>query len=305
VGEDAAVIDFNDRLLVVKSDPITGAEKNIGWLAVNVNANDIAVRGARPLFYLSVVILPEGFDEKTLEDICEGIDSAAKELGVTVVGGHTEVSSAVSRPVLNGTMIGETPRNRVILTSGAKSGDTIIATKSVALEGTAILSSDHYELLARSLDNRLLKRAQEFVKRMSVVKEALAATETGVVNCMKDPTEGGLLQALNEIAEASSVGYLIDESLVPIEPETIKICEALRVDPLRLISSGMLIATVPEDREENVVKRIREVGVKATKIGTITTEGRKVRRLSGETKSVEENVKEELWKALKTRPRAR
>jgi hydrogenase maturation factor len=147
-------------------------------------------------------------------------------------------------------------------------------------------------------------RAQEFVKKISVVKEALAATETGFVNCMKDPTEGGLLQALNEIAEASNAGYLVEEGFVPIEPETAKICEALRVDPLRLISSGMLIATTPRDKEECVIKRIKEVGVKATKIGAITAEGRELRRLCGEKKLVEENVKEELWKALKTRPSA-
>jgi len=301
VGEDAAVIDYNDRLLVVKSDPITGAEKNVGWLAVHINANDIAVRGARPLFYLSIIMLPEKFDQKTLQDICEGIDSAAKELGVTVVGGHTEITSAVSRPVLSGTMIGETPRNKVILTSGAKVGDTIITTKSMALEGTAILASDRYDQLRRSIGTKLLRRAQEFIKRISVVREALAAAETGFVNSMKDPTEGGLLQALNEIAEASNVGYSIEESLVPIELETSKICEALRVDPLKLISSGMLIVTVPKEREENVVKRIREVGVKVTKIGTITGEGRSVKQLSGETKAVEKTVKEELWKALKTR----
>jgi len=303
VGEDAAVIDYDDRLLVVKSDPITGAEKNVGWLAVHINANDIAVRGARPLFYLSIIMLPEKFDGKTLQDICEGIDSAAKELGVTVVGGHTEVTSAVSRPVLSGTMIGETPRNKIILTSGAKVGDTIIATKSIALEGTAILASDRYDQLRRSIDTKLLRRAQEFIKRISVVREALGAAETGFINCMKDPTEGGLLQALNEIGEASKVGYSIDEGLVPVEPETREICEALRVDPLKLISSGMLIVTVPKEKEENVVKRIREVGVKATKIGTIVGESRNLKLISGETKTVEKTVKEELWKALKTQPK--
>jgi hydrogenase expression/formation protein HypE len=200
-------------------------------------------------------------------------------------------------------MIGETPRGKVILTSGAKLGDAVIATKSIALEGTAILASDYYDQLRRSLDTKVLKSAQEFVKSISIVREALAAADSGFVNCMKDPTEGGLLQALNEIGEASGVGYFIDESLVPIEPETSKICEALRVDPLRLISSGMLIATIPKEKEESVIKRIREVNVKVTKIGTITDKGRSVRRLSGETRAVEENVKEQLWKALKTRPK--
>nr|MDO8098092.1 AIR synthase family protein [Candidatus Njordarchaeota archaeon] len=305
VGEDAAVIDYYDRLLVVKSDPITGAEKNVGWLAVHINANDIAVRGARPLFYLSIIMLPEKFERKTLQDICEGIDSAAKELCVTVVGGHTEVTSVVSRPILSGTMIGETQRDKVILTSGAKVGDTIIATKSIALEGTAILASDHYDRLRGSIDTKLLRRAQGFMKRISVVREALGAAETGFVNCMKDPTEGGLLQALNEVTEASHAGYSIDESLVPIEQETRKICEVLRVDPLKLISSGMLIATVPREKEEHVVSKIKEVGVNVTKIGVVTSKGRSLRRLTGKTETVEKNVREELWKVLRTRPKTK
>jgi thiamin-phosphate kinase len=302
VGEDAAVIDYQGKLLVVKSDPITGAESNVGWLAVHVNANDIAVRGARPLFYLSTIVLPENLDVETLEDICKGVDSAAKELDVAVVGGHTEVTSAVSRPLLCGTMIGEAEHGKIILSSGAKTGDSIIVTKSMALEGTAILASDRYKELKGIVDSRLLKSAQGFLKYISVVKEALAAAETGYVHSMKDPTEGGLLQALNEVAEASNVGYSIDARLVPIENEARKICEALHVDPLKLISSGMLIATVNPKNEEAVIKRIREVGVNATKVGVVTSKGRSVMNLSGETETPDEFVIEELWRALKTKP---
>jgi thiamin-phosphate kinase len=303
VGEDAAVVDYHGKLLVIKSDPITGAEKNAGWLVVHVNANDIAVRGATPLFYLSTIIMPENLTVNVLEDISKGIGSAAKELGVTVVGGHTEVTSAVSRPVLCGTMIGEPSPKGIILSSGAKVGDSIVVTKSVALEGTAILASDRYDELRVALDDGLLRRAQGFLGKVSVVREALAAAETGYVNCMKDPTEGGLLQALNEIAEASKVGYSIDEKLVPIKQETNKICETLHVDPLKLISSGMLIATVPQKAEEQVIARIKEVGVDVAKIGEIINKGRNVKKLSGKTEAVEEFIEEELWRALKTKPR--
>jgi thiamin-phosphate kinase len=303
VGEDAAVIDYQGRLMVVKSDPITGAEKNVGWLVVNVNANDIAVRGAKPIFYLSTIIMPENLTLNILEDICRGIDSAAKELGVTVVGGHTEVTSAVSRPVLCGTMLGEPSPKGVILSSGAKVGDTILVTKSAGLEGTAILASDRYNELRGTVDDKLLKRAQGFLKRISVVREALVAAETGYVKCMKDPTEGGLLQALNEIAEASKAGYSVDEELVPIEPETRRICEALQVDPLRLISSGMLIATVPHEYEEGTIAAIREVGIRAVRVGMVTDGGRNVRRISGKREVVEDFVREELWRVLKSTPK--
>jgi thiamin-phosphate kinase len=303
VGEDAAVVDYQGRLVVVKSDPITGAEKNAGWLVVNVNANDIAVRGAKPVFYLSTIIMPENLTLNVLEDICRGIDSAARELGVTVVGGHTEVTSAVSRPVLCGTMLGEPSPKGTILSSGAKVGDTILVTKSIGLEGTAILASDRYKELRGTLDDKLLKRAQGFLKRISVVKEALVAAETGYVKCMKDPTEGGLLQALNEIAEASKAGYSVDEELVPIEPETKKICETLHVDPLRLISSGMLIVTAPYEYEERTIAAIREVGIQAVKVGVVTDRGRNVRRISGKMEAVEDFVGEELWRALKSTPK--
>jgi hydrogenase expression/formation protein HypE len=302
VGEDAAVIDYQDRLLVVKSDPITGAESNAGWLAVHVNANDIAVRGAKPLFYLSTIILPENQHVETLEEICKGVDLAAKELNVAVVGGHTEVTSAVSRPLLCGTMIGEAEHGKIILSRGARAGDAIIVTKSMALEGTAILATDRYEELKGIVGSRVLKSAQGFLKHISVVKEALAAAETGYVHSMKDPTEGGLLQALNEIAEASGTGYSVDARLVPIEDETKRVCEALQVDPLRLISSGMLILTVDPKNEEYVTKRIREIGVNASRIGTITGKGRNVLNLSGIAETPNEFVAEELWKALKARP---
>jgi thiamin-phosphate kinase len=303
IGEDAAVIEYQGRSIVVKSDPITGAEKNAGWLVVNVNANDIAVRGARPLFYLSTIIMPENLTLDVLEDICRGIGSAAKELGVTVVGGHTEVTSAVTRPVLCGTMIGEPSPKGIILSSGAKVGDAIVVTKSVALEGTAILASDRYNELSTAVDVEMLRRAQGFLKKISVVREALVAAETGYVNCLKDPTEGGLLQALNEIAEASKAGYSIDEEPIPIERETRKICETLQVDPLKLISSGMLIATVPQKNEEQIIAAIKEVGVRAVSIGVVTNKGRNVKRISGKTEVVEEFVAEELWRALKTTPK--
>ncbi|WXG44906.1 MAG: AIR synthase family protein [Promethearchaeati archaeon SRVP18_Atabeyarchaeia-1] len=302
VGEDAAVIDYQGRLLVVKSDPITGAESNVGWLAVHVNANDIAVRGANPLFYLSTIILPENLDSGILEEICKGVDLAAKELGVTVVGGHTEVTSAVSRPVLCGAMIGEAQPGRIILSSGAKVGDSIIVTKSVALEGTAIIATDRYKELKGVVGSRLLKSAQGFFKYISVVKEALVAAETGLVHSMKDPTEGGLLQALNEVAEASKVGYSVDAGLVPIENESRIICEALHVDPLKLISSGMLIATMDPKNEEIVIRKIREAGVNATRIGVITRSGRTVKDFSGQTETPAEFVNEELWRALKAKP---
>lgn len=138
-------------------------------------------------------------------------------------------------------------------------------TKNVALEGTAIIASDRYNELRGALGDKLLRQSQWFKTRISVVKEALAAADTGFVNCMKDPTEGGLLQALNEIAEASKVGYSIDERLVPIEEETKRICENLQLDPLKLISSGMLVVTVPEQKENESSRKSMESGSRRQK----------------------------------------
>lgn len=301
IGEDATVIDLEDRALVVHSDPITGAVENIGWLAVNVCTNDIATRGVRPLWILTVLLLPEGVSSAQLRNITSQIDEAAKELGVAVVGGHCEVTPGIDRPILITTALGETPRKRFVRTSGAKTGDSVIVTKGAAIEGTAILSQELDSLLQAKIDKKTIERAKQFIKKVSVLKDALTAVEIGGVHAMHDATEGGIAGGLQEIAWASNVGIIAHENKVPICEETETICRTLEIDPLRTISSGALIIAAHPEKAEEILMTLRGRGIRAGIVGRVVDKkkGIYIVRKDGTRLDLLKPVKEELWKALK------
>jgi len=301
IGEDATVIDFGDRALVVHSDPITGAVENIGWLAVNVCANDIATRGVHPLWILTVLLLPKGVSSTQLKKIITQIDEAAKELGVAVVGGHCEVTPSIERPILITTALGETSKETFVRTSGAKIGDSIIVTKGAAIEGTAILSHELESFLKRKIDSKTLHRAKQFIKKISVVKDALTAVEVGGVHAMHDATEGGVAGGLQEIAWASDVGIIAYENKVPIYEETAAICQALKIDPLRTISSGALIIAARPKEAAKILVALRGMGIRAAIVGKMVDKkkGIYIVRKDGTRLDLSKPVKEELWKALK------
>ena len=271
IGEDSAVIDIgNDKVLVVHSDGITGAIDLMGWLAIHIVSNDIAVTGAKPRWYLSTLYLPENTPEYVIDKITSQMDMAAKEIGVTIVGGHTEFTPKLERPLIATTAMGITDKNRFVRTGGARPGDKVIMTKVAAIEGTAILSTDFREILIeKGIKEEILDSARRFIRSVSVVKEALALAERGLVTSMHDPTEGGILGGLSEIAYASKTTLEVWEDKIPIAPETSTICEALGIDPLRLISSGSLIATVPDDKVNEAMEILRSVNVGAEVIGEV------------------------------------
>jgi hydrogenase maturation factor len=301
IGEDATVIDFGDRALVVHSDPITGAVENIGWHAVNVCANDIATRGVRPLWMLTVLLLPEGVNADQLKSITAQIDEAAKELDVAVVGGHSEVTSGIDRPILITTALGETPREKFVRTSGAQVGDSLIVTKGAAIEGTAILSHELESFLQTKIDKKTISRAKRFIKKISVVKEALTAVGVGGVHAMHDATEGGVAVGLQEIAWASNVGVIAYEKKIPIYKETEIICQVLKIDPLRTISSGALIIAANPEKAEKILVALKGKDIRAAIIGKVIDkkEGMHIIRKDGAKLDLSKPVKEELWKALK------
>ena len=302
IGEDASVIDFGQKALIVHSDPITGAVENVGWLAVNVCANDIATRGVRPLWILIVMLLPQNIKTVQLERITNQIDEAAKELGITVVGGHSEVSLGIDRPILVATTLGEAENAKFVSTSGAKSGDQIIVTKGAAIEGTAILSTEFGEFLQAKIGGSVVQRAQGFIKMISVVKDALAAVAVGGVHAMHDATEGGIAGGLQEIAWASKVGIQAYEEKIPIYEETRKICQVLNMDPLKTISSGTLIISAHSEKAEKILIALEKEGVKAAIIGQVVEaeKGSFLHRTDGSELDLSEPVTEELWKALET-----
>ena len=286
IGEDAAVIRLGNKLLVVKTDPVTFATDLIGWYAVHVNANDIATMGVKPRWFLATILLPEQSTYQEAEKIFDQILSACKFLGITLVGGHTEITYDFKRPVVVGCMLAESENQSIITTSGAKPGDDIVLTKGIAIEGTAILARAAEQLLLRSmLSKDLIQQAASYIfsPGISVLKEALTACSKVTVNCMHDPTEGGLSTGLSEIAGAARVGIVVEEDKIPVLAECKAICGCLGLNPLGLLASGALIITLPCSETSKLLEALDEVGINASIIGKVVgvEEGLKIRTETG------------------------
>ena len=300
IGEDAAVLDMGDRVLVLATDPITGAVGSIGWLVIHVNANDVATCGARPLWFFCTMLLPEGADERLLEEIMADMDRAAKELGIAIVGGHSETTPGLSRPILVGFMVGETAKDRCVATGGARVGDALILTKGAGIEGTAVLAADLEEVLREKVGEEVLERARGFLHHISVVEEAMRAVGVGGVHSMHDPTEGGVLNGVWEMAEASQKGVTIYEEKIRVSNETRAICEALEIDPLKTLGSGALLIAAEQGKAEEIVFSIEEMGVKASIIGEVTAleEGRWVVHRDGGREELIPPDQDHVYKVL-------
>ena len=273
IGEDAAVIDAGDRYLVVSTDPITFATDHIGRYVVHVNANDVAVLGARPLWFFVVLLLPEGGTTPELVDtIMTDVQITCEEVGVTLGGGHTEITQGLDRPILVGQMLGEVAPTRLVRKNRVAIGDHILLTRGVAIEGTAILARERSERLHGQVDADLLARAARFLIEpgISVVSAALAAANVGeVVHAMHDPTEGGLATGLFELVTPAGLGLSVIREQISVFPETAAICAALALDPLKLIASGALLIAVAPDGTDAVLKAIRATSVPVAAIGEV------------------------------------
>jgi hydrogenase maturation factor len=272
IGEDAAVIDMGDRYLVAKTDPITFAADQIGWYAVHVNANDVACCGAAPRWFLATILLPEQAATAELaESIFAQLSRACRQLGVSLCGGHTEITHGLERPIVVGQMLGEVAPDAYVTTGGAEVGDALILTKGFAVEGSAIIAKEKREQLRALLTEAQIARAANFLHApgISVVREAQLALEAGGVHALHDPTEGGVATGLRELAHAAGVGLLIDEHRLPVLPECEVLCRHFGLDPLGLIGSGALLIASASDRAAAIVRRLRGEGVSATVIGQV------------------------------------
>lgn len=271
LGLDAAVLTLGDRLLVAKTDPITFATDEIGWYAVHVNANDIAALGATPRWFLATLLLPEHDTTPALvEKVFAQIAQACAEIGAALVGGHSEITFGLDRPIVVGQMLGETTPDRLVTAAGAQPGDAVLLTKAVGLEGTAILAREKGNELA-DLPANLLAVARGYLHApgISVVRDAALAQAHGQVHAMHDPTEGGVATGLREVAEASGVGLVIDGEALPMEAPTLALCQRFGLDPLGLISSGALIICLPEIDVAAVTVALQGAGIRASQIGRV------------------------------------
>lgn len=300
IGRDAALIRVGRKVMVATTDPITGAVKNIGAYALHICANDVATFGINPRWFLATILLPEETNHAILREIMNSMHIAANELEVSIIGGHTEITPGLSRPIVVGFMLGVTDENHYVTSTSAQSGNKLILTKGIAIEGTAILATERKTELLQHLDQSILTRAQQFFKLLSVVPDALKAMTTGAVTAMHDPTEGGVANGLHELAEASGLGFIIDKSTLIIHEETRKICEVLEIDPMNLIASGAMLIAVQSNKSTAVIQALRKGGISAEIIGELVRDSN-IRVITGEDgaqQPLEQPKQDALWEAL-------
>lgn len=279
IGEDCALIDFGDYDCVMSTDPISSTVSDIGRLAIHITCNDIASNGIQPLGIMLACMLPEGTTDADVEEIMEQAGTTAAEVGVEIIGGHTEITPAVRQPVIVSTAIGKAPAGTSQDGNDMKPGDFIMMTKAVGLEGTGIIACDHEEELTtacgpggeRLVSDEEIAKAKSFLDLVSVVPEGVAAGKVGT-HGMHDITEGGILGAVWEMCQISHTGAEVWEDAIPMHPETEKICRLFDVDPLRLISSGSMIIIVPKEKRAEMEDAMEAAGVEASVIGIIKEE---------------------------------
>lgn len=296
VGEDCAIIGLQpDEVMVLSTDPITGTTKEMGRWAVMISANDIASSGAEVVGVLVCALLPPRIREIKIRELMQEIEACCQELNIQVVGGHTEVTDAVNRPVLSVTGIGKVKKDRMLPTKGAKPGQDIVITKWAALEGTAILAKEKEEELLQKFPAFLIEEAKGYSQYLSIIKEAAIAGKSNV-SAMHDITEGGVFGALWEMAESAGVGLTIDLKKIPIKQATVEICNYFDVNPYEMMSSGSLMLAA--DNGYDLVRVLEEAGIHAAVIGKVTEGNDRVVTNGEETRFLEPPKTDQLYKAL-------
>ncbi len=296
VGEDCAAVKLaEDEVLVMSTDPITGTAQDIGTLAIQITANDLASSGAEPVGVLLTVLLPPDAKESQLKLMMQQVEDACIEAKIQVMGGHTEVTPVVTQPVVSVCGVGKVKEGHLVSTAGARPGMDILVTKWIGIEGTAILAKEKEEELKQRFPAPFVEKAKELDAYISVLSEAAVATKSGV-SAMHDVTEGGIFGALWEMAEASGVGLEIDLKKIPIRQETVEICEYFGINPYELISSGSMLMAAKDGN--TLVRNLEKAGIPAAVIGK-AVEGKDRVILNGDEKRFLEQPKvDELYRAL-------
>lgn len=296
VGEDCAAIALEeDEVIVLSTDPITGTTQDIGKWAVTISANDIASSGAEVVGMLVCAMLPPDIQEPEIKKVMEQIAASCEELKIQVVGGHTEITDAVTRPVLTLTGIGKVHKDRLLATGSAKPGQDVIITKWIGLEGTAILAKEREQSLLEKFPRHLIDEAKDYEKLMSVIPEAAIAMKSNV-SAMHDITEGGVFGALWEMAESADVGLTVDLKKLPIKQTTVEICNYFDINPYELMSSGSMLMVA--DNGYDLVRELEREHIHGTVVGKITDSNDRIVINGEETRFLEPPKTDELYKAL-------
>lgn len=295
IGEDCSVLEFNqNENIVLSTDPITGATKHIGKLAVHISCNDVSTSGAEPVGILVTILLPPGSTEDEFKVIMEDITKTAHESNIEIIGGHTEITDAVTRPVVSTTVIGKVKKEDMIATNGALIGQDIILTKWAGLEGTAILANEYEAMLVEALGQEVVEKGKSLGDHLSVVPESKVAHKCGVTS-MHDATEGGVLGAVWEVAECANVGITIDRDKILLKAETQQICDVFDISPYRLISSGCMVMTTFNGKQ--CLEELEKLNIPAEIIGKVTEQGKHI-IIDGILEDLMPPESDELYKAF-------
>ena len=303
IGEDAAVIDIpGPNYLVAKTDPITFATEEIGYYAVVVNVNDLVCTGAKPKWFQSTILLPESITtSEIVENIFKSIHDTCKSMEITVVGGHTEVTPGLDRPIIVGSVIGEVDKKKLVLTSGAKPGDALILTKGIFIEGTSIIGHEkENELINKNFSHDFIKKCKDYLYNpgISVFNEALLANDHFKIKSMHDPTEGGVYTGVAEMTIASNTGVEIEERKIQILPESKILSEIYHLNPYNTLSSGSLLIAVNQKDSSDLIKLLRHNQVFAEQIGKFTPKdkGLVVKKEDGRRETLKYTETDEITK---------
>jgi hydrogenase maturation factor len=296
VGEDCAALDIPEgELTVMSTDPITGALEDVGRLAVHITANDLASCGAKPIGLMVSLLMPPGCLESQVRATMHQMDEECETIGIEILGGHTEITPAVNRPIVTVTGIGSVKAGELVKTGGAKEGHDIVMTKWAALEGTSIIAKEKREELLKRFPLWLVDEAAGFEKYLSVVPEARIGVQYSV-SAMHDVTEGGIFGALWEMAEASHLGLEADLRSIPLRQETVEICNHFDINPYKLISSGSMLMASP--RGEQLVRALGEAGINAAVIGRFTAGNDRLIFNKDEKRYLEPPAADELYSCV-------
>jgi hydrogenase maturation factor len=265
----------DDEVLVLKSDPITFISDDIGRYAVLINANDIATSGAVPIWFLTTLLFPQNTTPSQIGYVIQEIETMCLRYNISLCGGHTEITDAVTRPVISGMMAGTVKKSSLIEKKHMKPGDCILLTKGIAVEGTAIIAREFHGLLKQlGLPEALILKCKGFLDQISILKEAEIAAKSGMTTAMHDITEGGLATALTELSIAGGHRLYIDLAQIMVFPETIKICDLLHINPMGLIGSGSLIICCKPEAQKELIAEISAANIAVSCIGKVMEPGK-------------------------------
>lgn len=289
IGIDATVIDVGNKYLIAKTDPITFIADDIGYYAININANDIACMGGTPKWFLGTLLLPEKLSNKQLvEQIFSQISAACRDLKIAFCGGHTEVTYGINRPILVGQMLGEVSKHQLIDSKNTVPGDVVLLTKGIAIEAVSIIARERKDRLIKKYSKEFVAKCADFIYTpgISVLNEAKIALETGGIHAMHDPTEGGLAMGLHELSHATDCGIKVFEKEIPIIPESNFLCDLYDIDVLGVIASGALLIVAERRAADLIIENLKKNGIIVKAIGKLMSKEYGV-KLVNEKKEIE------------------